>query len=123
MKALFITLLTVIAATATAKSLEVTIPNVRSDKGKILVMVQSADSEKPVYAMTEAKVDSVSVRIEGLTATDASISIFHDEDDDYQMKMDDGRPQEDYARTSCPLNEKQDAIVLPLTYPVNEKQK
>lgn len=123
MKTLFTILLALAATAATAKSLEVTIPNVRSDKGKVLIMVQSADSQKPVYAMADAKADTVSIRIEGLTAADVTISIFHDEDGDYQMKMAENIPQEGYARTSLSLAQEQNAVILPLSYPANKEQK
>lgn len=122
MKTAFTLLFALATAAATAKSLEVKIPNVQSDKGKILVMVQSNDNEKPAYAMADAKADTVTIRIEGLTAADAVVSVFHDQDGDYQMKMGSNGPQEGYARTNANLPEEQNRLTLALQYPEEEQK-
>lgn len=59
MKTLLATLAALVLGTAatTAKTLEITVEDIRSDKGQILVMATVAGQEQPVYGKAEAKKD------------------------------------------------------------------
>ena len=84
-----------LASTAvSAKTLEVTVSDIRNDKGNILVMAKVAGQEQPVYGMAAAKAGKVVVTLEGIEADAAELSLFHDEDGDYKLKMGDRGPAE-----------------------------
>lgn len=120
MKTLFTALLTVAAAAATAKSLEVTVPNVRSDKGTILVMAVVAGSEKPVFGMAQAKKGSVTVTLEGLEGDIAEVSLFHDENGNRKMDTSDRGPTEGYATKKCKTDDGKTSVKMNLYYPSAE---
>lgn len=121
MKALFVTLTALaLGAAATAKTLEIKIEEVRSDRGSILVMARVASQEQPVYGKADAKKGSVTVTLTGLEADAAEVSLFHDEDGDYQMKMGDRGPLEGYAAKKCKLPEETNSVKLRLYYPAVE---
>lgn len=122
MKTLFVTLaaLTLGTAAATAKTLEITVEDIRSDKGLILVMATVAGQQQPVYGKADAKKGSVVVTLEGLEADAAEVSLFHDEDGDFQMKMGDRGPLEGYAAKKCKLPAEKNAAKLRLYYPATE---
>ena len=118
MKTLLITLATLAAGlAATAKTLEITVGDIRSDKGSVLVMATAAGQEKPVYGMAEAREDSVVVLLTGLETDVAEVSVIHDEDGDYKMKMGDRGPLEGYAAKKCELPAEKNAVKLRLHYP------
>ena len=74
---------------AAAKTLEITVTDIRSDKGNVLAMAKVAGHEQPVYGMSPAKRGEVVVTLEGIDAETAEVSLLHDEDGDY--KIEDGR--------------------------------
>ena len=43
---------------AAAKTLEITVTDIRSDKGNVLAMAKVAGHEQPVYGMSPAKTES-----------------------------------------------------------------
>lgn len=106
-------------ATISAKTLVITVQDVRNDKGSILVMATAAGQERPYYAMTAAQAGSVTVTIEGIddSVGEAEISLFHDEDSNYQMKMGDHGPAEGYASKKYELTTGHDSVGLKLHYP------
>ena len=56
-----------LASTAvSAKTLEVTVSDIRNDKGNILVMAKVAGQEQPVYGMAAARAGKVVVTLEGI---------------------------------------------------------
>ena len=71
---------------AAAKTLEITVTDIRSDKGNVLAMAKVAGREQPVYGMSPAKRGEVVVTLEGIDAETAEVSLLHDEDGDYKMK-------------------------------------
>lgn len=107
---------------ASAKTLEVTVADIRNDKGAILVMAKVAGQEQPVYGMAAAKVGKVVVTLEGLDADVAEVSLFHDEDGDYKMKTGERGPVEGYAMKKCKLPEDRNAATLRLYYPATETE-
>ena len=122
MKTLLATLAALVLGTAatTAKTLEITIEDIRSDKGQILVMATVAGQEQPVYGKAEAKKGSVAVTLTGLEADAAEVSLFHDED--YQMKTGDRGPLEGYAARKCKLPAEKNTAKIRLYYPAAENE-
>lgn len=101
-----------------AKTLEVTVSDIRSDKGSILVMAKAVDGqEQPVYGMAAAKTGKVAVTLEGIDAETAEVSLFHDEDGDYKMKMGERGPAEGYATQKCRLAAERNTVTMKLCYP------
>ena len=117
MKILFTLALLTTVSTAAAQSLEITIPNVRSDKGSILVMTVVTGAEKPVYGKADAKQGMVVVLLEGIDADTAEVSLFHDENGNFQMDMGDRGPTEGYATRKCKLQEEKTGVKMNLFYP------
>lgn len=123
MKTLFVTLAALVLGTAaTARTLEITVEDVRSDKGQILVMASVAGQEQPVYGKADAKKGSVVVTLTGLEADAVEVSLFHDEDGDFKMKMGDRGPLEGYAAKKCKLTADANAAKLRLYYPAAENE-
>lgn len=105
--------------TASAKTLEITVRDVRNDKGAILVMAKVAGQEQPLYGKATAKAGKVVVTLEGIDADAAEVSLFHDEDGDYQMKMGDRGPAEGYAARKCKLPQESNTVSITLYYPTD----
>lgn len=124
MKTLLVTLAALVLGTAaaTAKTLEIKVEDVRSDKGQILVMASVAGQEQPVYGKADAKKGSVVVTLTGLEAEAVEVSLFHDEDGDFKMKMGDRGPLEGYAAKKCKLPSDANAAKLRLYYPAAENE-
>ena len=123
MKTLFVTLAALVLGTAvTARTLEITVEDVRSDKGQILVMASVAGQEQPVYGKADTKKGSVVVTLTGLEADAVEVSLFHDEDGDFKMKMGDRGPLEGYAAKKCKLTADANAAKLRLYYPAAENE-
>ena len=60
---------------AAAKTLEITVTDIRSDKGNVLAMAKVAGHEQPVYGMSPAKRGEVVVTLEGIDAETAEVSL------------------------------------------------
>lgn len=110
------------SAAATAKTLEITVEDVRNDKGQILVMAAAAGQERPICGKADAKKDSVVVTLTGLEADTVEVSLFHDEDGDFKMKTGSRGPQEGYAARKCKLPADTNAAKLRLCYPAPENE-
>ena len=110
------------SAAATAKTLEITVEDVRSDKGQILVMAAAAGQERPIYGKADAKKGSVVVTLTGLEADTVEVSLFHDEDGDFKMKTGSRGPQEGYAARKCKLPADTNAAKLRLCYHAPENE-
>lgn len=107
---------------ASAKTLEITVTDIRNDKGTILVMAKVSGQEQPIYGMAAAKAGKVAVTLEGIDADAAEVSLFHDEDGDYKMKMGERGPVEGYATRKCKLPEEHNTATLKLYYPATENE-
>ena len=105
---------------AAAKTLEISVTDIRSDKGSILVMAKVAGQKQPVYGMSPAKRGEVVVTLEGIDADAAEVSLFHDEDGDYKMKMGERGPAEGYAAKKCTLPAERNTVTIRLRYPAAE---
>ena len=91
---------------AAAKTLEITVTDIRSDKGNVLAMAKVAGHEQPVYGMSPAKT--------------AEVSLLHDEDGDYKMKTGERGPAEGYAAKKRALPAERNAVTIRLRYPAAE---
>ena len=100
---------------AAAKTLEITVTDIRSDKGNVLAMAKVAGHEQPVYGMSPAKRGEVVVTLEGIDAETAEVSLLHDEDGDYKMKTAEG-----YAAKKRALPAERNAVTIRLRYPAAE---
>lgn len=99
----------------------VVVTQVRNDEGNILVMIQTDENEKPFYGLSEAQKGIVSVVIKGVFDRPFLISVFHDENADWEMDMDEqGRPIEGFARKSLRAFPEDGKCMLTLFYPSNE---
>ena len=112
---------------AAAKTLEITVTDIRSDKGNVLTKASSvrgrakaAGHEQPVYAMSPAKRGEVVVTLEGIDAETAEVSLLHDEDGDYKMKTGERGPAEGYAAKKRALPAERNAVTIRLRYPAAE---
>lgn len=118
---LFLAAATFAAASASARNLEITISDIRSDRGSILVMATAEGVDKPFYGRAEARIGSVVVILEGIDAAKAEVSLFHDENGDFKLEMGDRGPIEGYATCQCKLPEEQNSVTLKLYYPETEE--
>ena len=118
---LVLTVVFALASVATAaKTLEITVTDIRSDKGNVLAMAKVAGREQPIYGMSPAKRDEVVVTLEGIDAETAEVSLLHDEDGDYKMKTGERGPAEGYAAKKCTLPAERNALTIRLRYPAAE---
>ena len=94
---------------AAAKTLEITVTDIRSDKGNVLAMAKVAGREQPVYGMSPAKRGEVVVTLEGIDAETAEVSLLHERG-----------PAEGYAAKKCTLPAERNAVTIRLRYPAAE---
>ena len=111
----FIIALLSLSVSASAKGFSISIDNIRNDNGNILVMLQADGQNKPVYGM--AKAQKGEVTIEEVTWDHFTISVFHDENENWQIDTDEqGKPVEGFAREKHHPKKKEDACKLKLFY-------
>lgn len=81
-----------------ARTIIVEIGNIRGNHGNILVMAQSGKDTKPVYGMAKSEKGKVTIRLENVDWEKFDLSVFHDENENWQMDMLEGKgPAEGYA--------------------------
>ena len=91
----FIIALLSLSVSASAKGFSISIDNIRNDNGNILVMLQA----------------------EEVTWDHFTISVFHDENENWQIDTDEqGKPVEGFAREKHHPKKKEDACKLKLFY-------
>lgn len=110
------TLLSVVAATA--KELTIKVDNVKNGTGKILLMGTVAGVKDPLYTMVEAKEGEVTLKLENLNSEEVEISIFHDENNNFQLDMGNRGPMEGYVTKKCNLTDENTEATMTLYYPV-----
>lgn len=98
-------------------SVTVKITNVRSEKGRILVMAHVPGREDPVYAMTDAREGEVTLELKGINGNSAEISLFHDENGNFKMDMGERGPVEGYATKKWKFREGVPEVKVTLYYP------
>lgn len=113
----FIIALLSLSVSASAKGFSISIDNIRNDNGNILVMLQADGQSKPVYGMAKAQKGEVTITIEEVTWEHFTISVFHDENENWQIDTDEqGKPVEGFAREKHHPKKKEDACKLKLFY-------
>ena len=82
-----------------AQDVKVEVRGIHSAKGTIMVMAQPNAETKPVYAMVTAVKDTVTVVLKDLPWEEFTISLFHDENGNWELDKDErGMPLEGYVR-------------------------
>ena len=74
-----------------ARTIIVEIGNIRGNHGNILVMAQSGKDTKPVYGMAKSEKGKVTIRLENVDWEKFDLSVFHDENENWQMDMLEGK--------------------------------
>lgn len=120
MKRLLFLVLLLFPGIAPAKVLKLTVAGIRNERGNILVMIRTADSEEPRCALIPAAKGEVEMELDNLEAGSVDIQLFHDEDGDMQLKMGDRGPLEGYATGRCKLAGESTEKRVRLYYPETE---
>lgn len=108
-------------SSAWARTVIVKVSNIRGEAGTILVMAQSGKEDKPVYGMAKLEKGEATITLENVEWEQFDISVFHDENGNYQMDFtDDKRPAEGFARKNCKTQKEEETVKLKLYYPTNE---
>lgn len=103
-----------------ARTILVNINNVRGNSGTILVMVQGGKDSQPIYGKAVPENGKATVRLANVEWTDFDISVFHDENNNLQMDVDeDYKPTEGSVMKSCKPRQEEETYTLKMYYPVN----
>lgn len=103
-----------------ARTILVKIGNVRGNSGTILVMAQGGKDSQPIYGKAVPANGEATVRLENVEWADFDISVFHDENNNLQMDVDeDHKPTEGYVMKSCKPRQEEETYTLKMYYPVN----
>lgn len=106
---------------AWARTVIVEITQVRNDQGNVLVMAQAGKDTEPIYGMAKAQKGQLTIRLESVVWEKFDLSIVHDENENWQMDLRDGKgPAEGYALKSCVTKGEETTIKVRLYYPSNE---
>ena len=106
---------------AWAHTVIVEITQVRNDQGNVLVMAQAGKDTEPIYGMAKAQKGQLTIRLESVVWEKFDLSIIHDENENWQMDLRDGKgPAEGYALKSCVTKGEETTIKVRLYYPSNE---
>lgn len=105
-----------------AQEVKVEVRGIRNTKGNIMVMAQANSESKPVYAMTAAVKDTVTVILKDVAWKEFLVSLFHDENGNWELdKNEQGIPVEGYAREKFKKEqEAPSAVKVKLYYPVKD---
>lgn len=98
-------------------SVIIKINNVRSGKGKILVMAHVPGRKDPVYAMADAREGDVTLVLKGINGDSAEISLFHDENGNFKMDVGQQGPVEGYVTKKWKFKEGVPEVKVTLYYP------
>jgi uncharacterized protein (DUF2141 family) len=111
-----------------AQTVNVEVLGIRSDKGYIMLMAQAKgpnlkqDQAKPIMEMKKAINKKVIFELKEMTAKEYTISIFHDENGNYQLDLsEDQRPIEGFARQIYNSEKKaKNGLKMKLYYPISD---
>jgi uncharacterized protein (DUF2141 family) len=113
-----------------AQSVKIEVSGIRSDKGNIMLMAQGKNSVsgdtkeqiKPVYKMVKATKGIAVIEFKDFSMKEFDLSVFHDENNNYQLDMDEQhKPIEGFIRRHCRLEkDSAEVIKMKLYYPVTE---
>lgn len=106
---------------AWARTVIVEITQVQNDQGNVLVMAQAGKDTEPIYGMAKARKGQLTIRLESVVWEKFDLSIVHDENENWQMDLRDGKGSaEGYALKSCVTKGEETTIKVRLYYPSNE---
>ena len=94
---LFLLLMVVCCQVAVCAEREilVVVTQVRNAEGNILVMIRTDVNKQSFYGLSKAQKGTVSVVVKGIFDGPFLVSVFHDENSDWKMDMDEqGKPVE-----------------------------
>lgn len=94
------------------------IENVRNDKGNVLGMAKIPGVTEPMFQMVKAAKGAVTLELKGIHAESVEVSIFHDENGNYQLEMGERGPLEGYVTKKYKLKAAGNPFNLSLYYPV-----
>lgn len=103
--------------TISAKELTIKVDNVKNGTGKILLMGIVDGVKEPLYTMVDAKHGEVTLKLENLDGEVSEISIFHDENNNFQLDMGNRVPIEGYVTQKCKLKDENTEMKLTIYYP------
>ena len=85
---------------AQTHDVEVKIKGIRSETGNILIMALTDKESQPIYGSAKAKRGQVTITMKGLTNEKYMLSVFHDENSNWELDMDEQkRPLEGVAKS------------------------
>jgi uncharacterized protein (DUF2141 family) len=119
--------LAIAAGCINAQTVKVNITGIRNETGNILIMMQSATQEQPLKNMKNATRDTCSFVFKNIENHRYKISVFHDENDNYQIDKDEkGIPTEGFAIKTIDIDtimkqNKTTEATLKLFYPTLSK--
>ncbi len=122
------------AATQHAKSLKVRIVNLRSDRGAVLYVAMKGDITKgvksdarPLCGRAVPERGAVEFSFDAIEADSLTVSIFHDENGNFRLDREEGRPAEGCLHLTIALPDAENTAELELRYDFgrtdNEKTK
>lgn len=110
-------MLTLIALTASAAEVALTVKGIRSRSGQILVMVSSESLDEPIYAAAAVCGERAEIRLDLPDDKPSDIRVFHDHDGDFKMRTgSNGAPLDGVAVTRYNPAKGKTAISVSLYY-------
>lgn len=103
-----------LCAETEAKTLKITVRNLRTDKGIVLLAANGTD--QPLYGRSAPEAGSATFSFEAIETDSLAVSVFHDENGNYRLDMQDGKPTEGCCRRTIALPEADNAVSLELRY-------
>ena len=123
---LSVLVLTAVSCLANATNLTISIHGIRSNKGKILIMIKSVSSDATYKQMNEVTCDSCNFVFNDVKDGTYKLSAFHDENGNYNIDKDEkGIPTEGFVLKTITVTDSKasthEAIKLKLFYPLTIK--
>ena len=110
-------------ATLHAKSLKVRIVNLRSDRGAVLYVAMKGDITKgvksdarPLYGRAVPERGAVEFSFDAIEADSLTVSILHDENGNFRLDREEGRPAEGCLHLAIALPDEENSAELELRY-------
>lgn len=103
------------AAQLQAKTLKIKLVGLRSDTGFVLAAAAATGGAKPLYARTAPEQGCAHLTFD-TEADSLAVSIFHDENGNYRLDREEGRPAEGCLHLTIALPDAQNTAELELRY-------
>lgn len=96
---------------------KVKVNGIRSETGNILIMAQKDKESQPIYSSVRAKRGQVTLLLKGLTEEKYMLSVFHDENSNWQLDMNEQKqPLEGVAQCYYQVEPGKSACEMTLYY-------